>query len=259
MNYLALMKLLYLADREALLRFGRPITGDRVVAMKHGPVLSRVYDLVSRQKRRAPQSEWHKFIPRPQPYVFTVAFSGPLDTSELSEAELALIDEIYARFRGWNEWDLVAYTQASRVDRSRPNVQTDSVRGYPARGQQEHRRNRGHPTRGGGRRIYGPSTGCRLTAAASEAGRHIPGRARSSRTTPPLAHHQPAQPSQQRCADRQRQHLVPRGRNHMHSGPRRTAIHQAPQLRPLLGSPRGHRGPVDRCPEERPAETASTC
>lgn len=52
MNYMALMKLLYLVDREALLRFGRPVTGDQVVAMKHGPVLSRVFDLVSQKKQR---------------------------------------------------------------------------------------------------------------------------------------------------------------------------------------------------------------
>jgi uncharacterized phage-associated protein len=110
MNYLALMKLLYLADREALLRFGRPITGDRVVAMKHGPVLSRVYDLVSQKKQEAPESEWHKFIPRPNAYVFTVRFAGVPETGELSEAELALIDEIYARFRGWDEWRLVDHT-----------------------------------------------------------------------------------------------------------------------------------------------------
>src|SRR5258708_26416900 len=75
MNYMALMKLLYLTDREALLRFGRPITGDKVVAMKHGPVLSRVYDLVA-HKRVALQSEWHKFIPRPARDVYTVRFAG---------------------------------------------------------------------------------------------------------------------------------------------------------------------------------------
>lgn len=110
MNYLALMKLLYLVDREALLRFGRPVTGDRVVAMKHGPVLSRVYDLISQNKQEAPESDWHKFIPRPNAYVFTIKFSGIPETGELSEAELALIDEIYARFRGQDEWDLVDYT-----------------------------------------------------------------------------------------------------------------------------------------------------
>jgi len=110
MNYLALMKLLYLIDREALLRFGRPATGDKVVAMKHGPVLSRIYGLVSHKRQKAPRSEWHKFIPRPNAYVYTVRFSGVPDTSELSQAEVALIDEVFTKFQGWDEWSLVAYT-----------------------------------------------------------------------------------------------------------------------------------------------------
>ena len=48
MSYLRMLKLLYLADRECLQETGRPITGDRVVAMEHGPVLSSVYDLIYR-------------------------------------------------------------------------------------------------------------------------------------------------------------------------------------------------------------------
>lgn len=34
-----------LADREAYAKWGKPITGDTAVSMKHGPVLSTVYDL----------------------------------------------------------------------------------------------------------------------------------------------------------------------------------------------------------------------
>jgi uncharacterized phage-associated protein len=112
MNYMALMKLLYLADREALLKFGRPITGDRIVAMKNGLVLSRIFDLISQTKQAGPKSEWHTFIPRPGPYVYTVRFGGVAGVSELSEAELALVDEVYSRFRGMNEWDLVNYTHS---------------------------------------------------------------------------------------------------------------------------------------------------
>jgi Protein of unknown function (DUF4065) len=46
MSYLRMPELLYLADRESLKETGRPITGDRVVAMEHRPALSSVYDLI---------------------------------------------------------------------------------------------------------------------------------------------------------------------------------------------------------------------
>lgn len=39
MSHLKLMKLLYLADREAMRRSGFPMSGDRLVSMPHGPVL----------------------------------------------------------------------------------------------------------------------------------------------------------------------------------------------------------------------------
>jgi uncharacterized phage-associated protein len=39
-------KILFFADREHLLDFGRPITGDRYVAMEHGPVPSAIRDIL---------------------------------------------------------------------------------------------------------------------------------------------------------------------------------------------------------------------
>lgn len=110
MNYLALLKLLYLVDRESLLRFGRSVTGDAVVAMKQGPVLSAIFDRVSQKKQHLPNSAWHNFIPRPAPYVYTVRFSGVPDVGALSEAEVALIDEVFARYRNLSEDDLVELT-----------------------------------------------------------------------------------------------------------------------------------------------------
>ena len=44
MSRLRLLKLLYFADRELLVAKVRTITGDSVVAMKYGPVLSQTYD-----------------------------------------------------------------------------------------------------------------------------------------------------------------------------------------------------------------------
>jgi len=40
MHYVKLIKLLYLADREALLRWGAPITTDRYVSMTMDPPLA---------------------------------------------------------------------------------------------------------------------------------------------------------------------------------------------------------------------------
>lgn len=39
-------KIIFFADREHLLDYGRPISGDRYVAMEHGPVPSAVRDLL---------------------------------------------------------------------------------------------------------------------------------------------------------------------------------------------------------------------
>src|SRR5258708_37156181 len=41
-----LAKVLFFADRDHLREYGRPVTGDRYIAMTDGPVPSRVYDLV---------------------------------------------------------------------------------------------------------------------------------------------------------------------------------------------------------------------
>jgi uncharacterized phage-associated protein len=39
-------KVFFFADKEHLLDWGRPISGDRYVAMEHGPVPSTIYDLI---------------------------------------------------------------------------------------------------------------------------------------------------------------------------------------------------------------------
>jgi uncharacterized phage-associated protein len=39
-------KILFFADREHLLDYGRPITGDKYVAMEHGPVPSAIRDIL---------------------------------------------------------------------------------------------------------------------------------------------------------------------------------------------------------------------
>ena len=52
------LKMLYLADKEALVRWGKPITGDSFVALPKGPVLNEVYDLFKGVGPERDQKEW---------------------------------------------------------------------------------------------------------------------------------------------------------------------------------------------------------
>ena len=104
MSYMKLIKLLYLVDREALLRWGRPVTFDRYVSMKNGIVLSNTYDLIL--DNSLPGSEyWSKHISAPSDYEITLMKEPPFD--ELSQMEIGLIDEIFLNYGACNRWELV--------------------------------------------------------------------------------------------------------------------------------------------------------
>jgi len=105
MSYLKLIKMLYLLDREALLRWGRPITTDRYVSMDNGPVVSRIYDLMREEAAPGTDSIWRHYISAPQGWE--VALIAEPDTDELSRVEEALIEEIFGKFGSLNRWDLV--------------------------------------------------------------------------------------------------------------------------------------------------------
>ena len=69
MSYMKLIKLLYLADREALARWGRNITTDNYVSMPHGPVLSHVLDLITDQPNPfLAETFWARHISEPERY-----------------------------------------------------------------------------------------------------------------------------------------------------------------------------------------------
>ena len=96
MNYMRLIKLLYFADRMSFQEYGRPITGDRYVAMKLGPVLSTVFD-------RVREGEWGGRIRKSGYYVELI---GPEFTGPLSEAEIGILDEVTQTFRTLDHWKL---------------------------------------------------------------------------------------------------------------------------------------------------------
>lgn len=106
LNYTALIKLLYKADREALGRWGLPITTDKYVSMKLGPVTSHIYNRIkSSADQGSHPTFWAAHIGRSGPH--DVSLHADPGDSELSAAEEALIDETYAA-HGHKEWFCLA-------------------------------------------------------------------------------------------------------------------------------------------------------
>lgn len=103
LQFLALIKLLYMLDREAIDRWGLPVTTDRYVSMKLGPVTSHIYNLIKQSSDSSAPSFWSTHIGRDQ-FAVTL-FADPGET-ELSAAEENLAAEIYARNQGKDGFQL---------------------------------------------------------------------------------------------------------------------------------------------------------
>ena len=54
-SFYYVVKILFFADKMHLNQYGRPILGDRYIAMEHGPVPSVVYDMLGRDKFLEPE------------------------------------------------------------------------------------------------------------------------------------------------------------------------------------------------------------
>jgi len=105
LDKLVLLKTLYMADRRTLLEEGKLITGDRMVSMDHGPVLSVVLNLMNRTP--GPGSMWAKLIDPPDSNddVRLKADANP-DTDELSRYELRVLDEELAKYGDMKPYNL---------------------------------------------------------------------------------------------------------------------------------------------------------
>lgn len=131
-----LLKLLYLAERLSLSRYGEPITGDSIVAMEHGPVLSATLNHIN-GALHSDDGGWNTWVSDRENH--NVALRDPSmirspdqDLLKLSDADLEVLQEIWAKFGHWDRWDLVRYTHSSNVPEWNDPGQSSSPITYPA-------------------------------------------------------------------------------------------------------------------------------
>jgi len=109
MPYLRLIKLLYFADRMSLDRYRRPITGDRYVSMRFGPVLSTVLNLIKTEPFEGESGPWLRTVERCQ---YDVCLRGSFDKVSLSEAEIEILEQVSSLFVDLDLWKLASLTHA---------------------------------------------------------------------------------------------------------------------------------------------------
>jgi len=105
LNYMKLIKLMYLAERQALLKWGRPITYDSYFSLDRGPILSTTLDLIKKVRQPNSDHTWFEYISAPKDYEVTLCKDCPND--DLSEVEESLINKIFQKYKQSDEWDLV--------------------------------------------------------------------------------------------------------------------------------------------------------
>lgn len=103
-----LMKLLYLADRESLIRYGASITGDRMMSMQHGPVLSNTLSALQGGLVSAPAFD---SLIESKGVVHSLAHGlDDSDIGDLSRADIEILDAVWQEHGHMPTWNLRDWT-----------------------------------------------------------------------------------------------------------------------------------------------------
>lgn len=102
MKYLLLLKLLYMADRQSIKDRLSPITGDAVFAMKFGPVLTHVKEMIDRAAEG-----WDDYI---ETVGYDVVLVSDPGVDHLSEYEMEMLSQAANRYEDEDRWEVVELT-----------------------------------------------------------------------------------------------------------------------------------------------------
>lgn len=116
---LKLLKLLYLAERLSYEKYCEPLIGDRLVSMPHGPVLSITYNYMNGELDSS-EDGWGAWIGNRQGYDISVndpqQLPSPDVLLELSDSDIELLDQTWARFGHLNKFQLVEWTHRNCLE-----------------------------------------------------------------------------------------------------------------------------------------------
>ena len=108
-NYMKLIKLMYIADQKRLLERGRPITFDAYYSLDRGPILSKTLDLITSGVAPGVESVWMRYISAPENYRVKLNKCDFL-IDVLSEAEIFTLKQTYKELGHLDQWKLADWS-----------------------------------------------------------------------------------------------------------------------------------------------------
>ena len=114
MDKIKLMKLLYLAERESLVRYGSPMSGDRLYSLPHGPILSTTLNLANGKMKTSVENGWSAFITSSKVEEHDLSLIDRSvnedDLDELSRSDREILEDVWQKFGHKDKWDVKDYT-----------------------------------------------------------------------------------------------------------------------------------------------------
>ena len=126
-----LLKLMYLAERLSLKEYGEPLTGDSLVSMEHGPVLSRTLNQMNGAVVSV-EGGWDTWVSDRSNHNLVLKDpsmnSDPSrDLLALSDSDLECLASVWEQFGRWDRWDLVKYTHDNCGEWSDPGQSSSPI------------------------------------------------------------------------------------------------------------------------------------
>jgi uncharacterized phage-associated protein len=130
LSVLKLMKLLYLAERRCLERYGEPLTGDKLVSMPHGPVLSMTLEYINGMRLSA-EDGWDSWISARSAHMVALADPSMIrssdDLTHFSDVDLEVLQETWDTFGHLSGRDLERYTHDKLPEWRDPNGSSQPI------------------------------------------------------------------------------------------------------------------------------------
>jgi uncharacterized phage-associated protein len=138
LNKMKAMKLLFLADKAHLLKYGRSISGDEYFAMEMGPVLSKTWSLLANKSDYDSESEHIEYFKKHLSFDSPVTLKSiaPLDQDEFSDSDiecLTSVANLYSRvpqnqiidiLHTFPEWESAWNSRPPKSKRSKMSIET---------------------------------------------------------------------------------------------------------------------------------------